>query len=118
MYSMIWLVSFLVRQFCLPNPFVCFGNYAFVINMAAGLVLTPFTYAIVGAIYERDSAPALGSLLFLIVYAVLNGILYVMGVFSFAWWWILILATAAVASIVGFKKLVQWIENRSVFRTN
>ena len=118
MYSVIWLVSFLIRQFCLPNPFECFGDYAFVINILAELVLIPTAYRIVGAVYERNSAPALGSLLFLIVYAMLNGILYVMGEVSFAWWSILILVVSVGALVVGIKKLAQWLDYRRTIETN
>ena len=39
MYKLIFIISLIIRQFCLPNPFECFGDKALVYNWIAGLVL-------------------------------------------------------------------------------
>ena len=86
MYGLIATISLLVRQFLLPNPFECFGSMAEIYNWIAGLILAPLSFVLVGLVYRRGEAPALGSFLYLLTYAVLTGILWVLGQFSFAWW--------------------------------
>lgn len=105
MYKLISVISVFVRQFCLPNPFECFGASAVLINWIAGLMMAPITYLIVGYLYEKGSAPVLGSLLYLLTYALFTILLWIMGLFSFAWWWILILLIAIAGIILGIKKL-------------
>ena len=110
MYKIISLLSLLIRQFCLPNPFECFGDYALLINWIAGIVMAPVTYLIVGLAYEKGSEPAVGSLLYLLTYALLTGALCVMGIFSFAWWWILILVAVFIGAIIGVRIISKKIE--------
>lgn len=86
MYGLMATVSLFVRQFFLPNPFECFGDMAILYNWIAGFILAPLAYALVGLIYRRGEAPALGSFLYLVAYAGLTGILWVLGKFAFAWW--------------------------------
>lgn len=90
LYGLITLISVLVRQFVLPNPFECFGDNADLINWIAEPIIHVVAYGIVGCYYIRGSAPALGSILYLIVYALIVGILWLLGLSSFAWWAILI----------------------------
>ena len=104
MYKLIFIVSIVIRQFCLPNPFECFGDKALVYNWIAGFVLAPVTYGLVGLIYEKDSMLALGSLLYLLFYAGLTGVLYLLGLASFAWWAILITVVAALLFVVLFMR--------------
>lgn len=103
MYKIISVLSMLIRQFCLPNPFECFGDSAVLINWIAGIVIASITYLIVGLVYEKGSDPAVGSLLYLITYSLLTGILYILGIFSFAWWWIMILVVVFVGAIIGIR---------------
>ena len=110
MYKLISALSVLIRQFCLPNPFECFGDSAVLINWIAGIVIVPITYVIVGLVYEKGSEPAVGSLLYLVTYALLTGVLCVMSIFSFAWGWILILVTAFVGAVIGIRIISEKIE--------
>ena len=101
LYGFISLISVLIRQFILPNPFECFGDNAILINWIAEPIIQFVAYKIVGIFYIKGYAPALGSLLYLIVYALIIGLLWILGIFSFAWWWILIVAIAIGALIYG-----------------
>lgn len=109
MYRLITVASILVRQFCLPNPFECFGNMAILYNWIAGVALTPIAYALVGLIYNRGEAPAWGSFLYLLTYAGLTGILWVLGQFSFAWWCIAIVIAVCGLIVYGLRR---WTEGR------
>ncbi len=113
MYKLISVLSLLIRQFCLPNPFECFGDSALLINWIAGIVMAPITYLIVGLLYEKGSEPVLGSLLYLVTYALLTVFLCVMGVFSFAWWWILILVAVFIGAIIGIRIISEKMEAKS-----
>lgn len=71
------------------------------------------TYLIVGLFYEKRSEPAVGSLLYLVTYALLTGVLCVMGIFSFAWWWILILVVVFIGAIIGIRIISEKVEANS-----
>lgn len=86
MYGLMAGISVIVRQFYLPNPFECFGDSAILINWIAEPIMQVVTYGLVGLVYHKGEAPALGSFLYLLTYAILTGILWVLGQFSFAWW--------------------------------
>ena len=112
LYGLITLISTLIRQFVLPNPFECFGDYADLINWISEPIIHVVAYGIVGFYYIRGSAPAWGSLLYLLAYAFIVGVLWIMGIFSFAWWWILIVVVSVVAFIWGIiwlkERLMRW----------
>lgn len=101
LYGIMTVISVVVRQFFLPNPFECFGDKAIIINWIAEPIIQVLAYAIVGLFYVKGSAPAFGSLLYLITYALIVGLLWLLGVFSFAWWWVLIIVVAVCALIAG-----------------
>lgn len=105
LYGIMTIISVLVRQFLLPNPFECFGNKALLINLIAEPIIQVLAYVVVGLFYVKCSAPELGSLLYLITYAFIVGLLWLLGIFSFAWWWILIIFVAVCALIVGCRHL-------------
>lgn len=105
MYNFIAILSILVRQFMLPNPFECFGVKAVLYNLIAGVLLTPISYKIVGLVYTRGSAPALGSFLYLIVYSSLTGVLCILGKFCFAWWAIVAMIVISVLVLYLINKL-------------
>ena len=113
MYAIVFIVSTFIRQFLLPNPFECFGDNAIVINWIVGLLLHPLAYWLVGWIYQRGAFPTLGSLLYLIAYASLTGILALMGIFSFAWWWVLIIVAAMIGISVLFAKIGRWLRGET-----
>ena len=81
-YGLTKVISLLIRQFLLSNPFENF-QYGVLYNIAAGVILLPLTFLMVGFIYKRGSNPAWGSLLFLVVYFVNNSVLMLCGVFGF-----------------------------------
>lgn len=104
------VISVLIRQFALPNPFECFGESAALINWIAEPIMHAIAYGIVGLFYVRGSAPLLGSIAYLFTYALLTGILWVMGIFSFAWWWVLILSVALAGIIAGILYLRSFLD--------
>ena len=96
-YKAIVSVSWIIRQFCLPNPFESLGDGLIVtlgksqllmtptiLNLIASFVLPLLSYLIVGMVYESGSEPALGSILYLSVYCVLVFILWIVSVYSFS----------------------------------
>lgn len=91
LYGVIAIISLIIRSHYLPDPFECFGVYAFWINLIAEGLIHTLVYALVGMIYSRGSCPPLGALLYLLVYCAVIGVLYLMSIFCFAWWWVLII---------------------------
>ena len=89
----------------MPNPFEALGEGVTVVlnevpiflapnalNWVAGLGLPVFTFLIVGLYYIRRSAPATGSLLYMIFFCVHTGILYLMCLAYPATWLIALIA--------------------------
>ena len=105
MYKAMATVSFIIRQFFLPNPFECFGSMALIYNWVAGLILAPISFALVGTVYTSGEAPAFGGFLYLIVYALLTGILWILGQFCFARWAIVGMITLIIGSIILLKMI-------------
>ena len=101
LYVIITIISVIVRQFFLPNPFECFGDIALLINWIAEPIIQVVAYRIVGMFYVRASAPAIGSLLYILTYALIVGLLWILGIYSFVWWWILIIVVAITALILS-----------------
>lgn len=113
LYALMILISTLVRQFVLPNPFECFGDSAVIINWIAEPIIHAAAYGLVGLIYHKGEFPALGSFLYLVAYAVITGILALMGLFSFAWWWVLIIVAAMIAIGILLAKLGRWLSGEA-----
>lgn len=113
MYGLMVVISILVRQFCLPNPFECFGDMAWLYNLVAEPIIHGAAFLLVGTIYRKGSFPALGSFLYLVAYAVITGILALMGIFSFAWWWVLIIVAATIGFGVLLAKIGRWLSGDS-----
>ena len=101
MYKIMMVISTLVRQFWLPNPFECFGDKALLINLISEPIIHSIAFSLVGLIYRKGSAPALGSILYLLAYSLITGVLLLMSIFEFAWWWVLIIVVALIAIIIG-----------------
>lgn len=108
LYGIMTIISVLVRQFMLPNPFECFGDKALLINWLAEPIIQVVAYGLVGIFYTSGSAPVIGSLLYLLMYAIIVGLLWLMGIFSFAWWWVLIIVLGATAIAWGG----MWLKER------
>ena len=111
-----WIVvtaSTIIRQFYLPNPFECFGDYADLINLIAEGPLHLLTFALVGLVYTRSSCPPLGSFLYLVAYSSIVGILYLCGIYSFAQWWVAFLIILFIVTVLVIRwlicKLFPWI---------
>lgn len=77
MYNIIHIISALIRQFLLPNPFSnLFSNqiYADLFNiLLGGAILHVLAYIMTGIVYEKGSAPGLGSFLYLFNYCIITG---------------------------------------------
>lgn len=112
LYALVALFSIVVRQFFLPNPFECFGDYAVLINWIAEPVMYAIAFGLVGLVYKKGECPFLGSILYLCAYALLIGALWALGIFSFAWWWILTVAVSICFILWGvfraIERLSQW----------
>lgn len=105
LYTIFAVASIIIRNFFLPNPFECFGDKAIWINFIAEPFIQTVSFGLVGLVYVRGSAPALGSFLYLLTYCAITGILLLMSIFSFAWWWILTLILIAILLVVGIRLL-------------
>ena len=113
MYKVMVIVSTLVRQVLLPNPFECFGDTAWLYNLIAEPIIHFLAYHLVGLVYHKGDFPVLGSLLYLLAYAAITGILALMGIFSFAWWWVALIVLAMVGIGVLLGKLGRWLSGDS-----
>ena len=113
LYAIMAVTSIIVRQFYLPNPFECFGDTAWLYNLIAEPIIHVVALALVGLIYRKGEFPALGSFLYLVAYAAITGILALMGVFSFAWWWILAVVAMIVAVVLMLAALWRWLSGDS-----
>ena len=109
LYSVMALVSMMVRQFVLPNPFECFGDKAALINWIAEPIMHLIVFGAVGIFYLKGvDESAFGSFLYLVFYALLTGILLLLSIFSFAWWWIIAILVITAIIISG----LVWLKER------
>lgn len=113
LYAIMAAISAIVRQFYLPNPFECFGNAAIIINLIAEPIIHVAALLMVGTVYRKGSFPALGSFLYLVTYAAITGILALMGIFSFAWWWVLIIVAAMIGIGILLAKIGRWLSGET-----
>ena len=90
-YISLSTLFWLIRQYAIPNPFDALGEGLTITIGEAPLLLTPevlnwiadpiigaITLGIVGLYYLKGSDPELGSVLYMIFYAVHIGLLYLM----------------------------------------
>lgn len=109
-----WLISVIVRQFFIPNPFdaltvlpqlsiagVSLTLTPDILNWLASGALVPFTYAVVGIFYDRGSSPSLGSFLFLLFYFIHTGIIYLVCTVNFALWAQILAVVGYIALLIG-----------------
>ena len=121
MYKLIATISIFIRQFYIPNPFEALGDGLVVnmgeismllppeaLNWAAEPIMHGITFVIVGLYYERGSAPALGSFLYLIFYCIHTFLLWLMSVAGFATWAITLIVVLYIGCHIG----VKWLQNR------
>ena len=104
-YKLIAAGSYLARNLLLPNPFDSLTEpvvikgvelNSTVLNWIVGIIIAPIAYLVVGCFYSKGEAPALGAFAYLIVYTILTGIVYLLGIFSFKWYgFVLVIACIA-----------------------
>lgn len=118
MYKLIAAISILIRQFCIPNPFDALGD-GLIVNIEETSILLPpgvlnwvaepimhmVTFAIVGLYYDRGSAPALGSFLYLLFYCVHTFLLWLMSLAGFSTWAVVVIVVLYIACHMGLTKL-------------
>lgn len=105
MYKIIASISLIIRQFYIPNPFEPRTD-AWILNIFAEPIMHMVTFSVVGIFYERGSAPALGSLLYLIFYFIHTGLLMLMGYFQWTKIAIIIIAVLYVCTLCIIKHLI------------
>ena len=124
MYKLILTISTLVRQFCIPNPFEALGKgakvktgatYILIAREVFNWVAEPFvhvvTYASVGLYYDRGSAPALGSFLYLLFYCLHTFLLWLMSLAGFAVWAVMLI----IALYIGMHLVLLKMLNHSFY---
>ena len=113
LYAIMAVISIIVRQVYLPNPFECFGDMAWLYNLIAEPIMHIAARKIVGTVYRSGDCPPWGSFLYLVVYASITGVLALMGIFSFAWWWVLIIVAAMIGIGVLLAKIGRWLNGET-----
>ncbi len=76
MYKLISVLSYLIRQFCLPNPFTNLfedSNIATIANWICGGIFITFAYVLTGTWYDGDEQ-FIGSLGFLFNYVIVTSL--------------------------------------------
>ncbi len=115
-YGIISIIGYFIRTFLLPNPFVSMGDRAVIINYIAGLIIPVIAYVSVGVFYTKGSSPAFGSFCFTVTYAVIVGILYLVGLFHFRLWAILAFIVIYVLIIAKARIICERIRVRQLTR--
>lgn len=90
MYGLTSIISFLIRQFLLPNPFVNMFENAEVVNLIFGGVFIPLAYVLTGTWYRSQKGFYwIGSLGFLGNYTLLTFLLIGISYFISNIYWII-----------------------------
>ena len=120
MYKIIAIISVIIRNAFLPNPFEPLGDI--VINIAsASFTITPdllnwiievplhlFTFAVVGLYYLKGSCPSIGSIFYLIFYVVHVFLIYICSWFGFSWIVIIVVLLLYVVLHIGVNTVKGW----------
>ncbi len=127
MYSLIKIISTLLRTFVLPNPFeqlpepfsisvmtTQIAIPAELLNLLAEVPLHLITFTVVGLYYEKGGNPAVGSFLYLLFYCIHTAMLYIMASFQFAPVAVVLTLTAYIAAQIAVVTIKGKIN--SVFR--
>lgn len=94
MYKIIKIISYLIRQFWLPNPFANMfePSVAEIVNWSVGGVFMLLAYILTGTWYESEKGYYwLGSLGFLINYAILTALLLLISKLTTILWLIAVI---------------------------
>lgn len=111
MYKMINLISALIRQFVLPNPYVSFIDnevYAELFNIfVGGTILHFLSFFLTGFCYTRGvDHPASGSFWYLLSYIYMTFVITIIGCFiSNIWLAIIVLVVVYILSIIVVNRL-------------
>ncbi len=129
MYSVIRIISTLLRAFILPNPFeqlpepfsitvmtTQIAIPAEILNWLAEAPLHLITFSIVGLYYEKGSNPAVGSFLYLLFYCVHTAMLYIMAGFQFAPIAVVMTISVYIAAQIGVASIMSKINSAFRFR--
>ena len=107
MYRIIHLISAIVRQFCLPNPYASIirnSGYADLFNiLIGGTIIHVLAFILTGCGYSRGiDSPASGSLGYLISYIYLTFVITGLGyIFSSFTWFIISLTVVYIFSCIS-----------------
>jgi hypothetical protein len=86
MYTIINILSALVRQFVLPNPYKNIFDDIFIAMLfnilAGGTILHLISFSMVGIFYKRGECPAVGSAMYLLCYIVNTIIVTIAGILT------------------------------------
>jgi len=96
MYRLINIISIIVRQCYLPNPYeniIDNSGFAMLFNiLIGGIILHKLSFWITGIYYDRGDLPAVGSLSYLIWYIINTAIFtFVGGLISNFYWFFFVL---------------------------
>ena len=95
LYGIIGIISIIVRNFFLPNPFeqlgegIMIGNALLtpiVLNWITEIILHPLVFVEVGVFYRKGELPWLGSLLYLMFYIINVCVLWAASSLGFHWY--------------------------------
>lgn len=114
MYTSLATIFWFVRQFAIPNPFEVLGEGLIITISEVPIILSPellnwladpiiyiVTFGVVGLYYIKGSAPAWGSVLYMLFYVIHIGLVYwVMSLYPIVWLMILIACGYVVFHIV------------------
>ena len=89
-YGMVSLVSYIVRNAILPNPFEGVIECAALVNLVAEPIIHAIAFLITGIFYTKKSLPWWGSLLYLLFYSAIVLALWLLSLVNFVWWSIVI----------------------------
>ena len=70
-------------------------------------------FGLVGMVYNRGDFPPMGSFLYLVAYAMIIWLLSVMGIFSFALWWVICIVVAMILAGILLVRLGRWLSGET-----
>ncbi len=127
MYRIFSVLSFLIRQFVLPNPFESFAGQEITLwgtkiiiepiaaNWISGIILFPISYFVAGLFYKREmEMPALGSFLYFAFYCLHTFIIYVFCKLSFSTVPCTIILLVYIAILIFVKQKLKSLRYKSV----
>jgi hypothetical protein len=95
MYKLVSILSILVRQFLLPNPYERIfseESTSLLFNLIiGGLILHFLSYTLTGIFYNKGEAPSLGSIMYLLWYIINTAIITVAGMLIQNVYWLIII---------------------------